>query len=61
MFEKFRASRAAKVAAAAEQQKTLAVQHVLRNWQAERDEAQHLVDVNAGPKQPRPLVENSHT
>ena len=40
MFEKFRASRAAKVAAAAEQQKTLATQDVLGNWQAERDEAQ---------------------
>jgi hypothetical protein len=45
VFEKFRASKAAKVAATAEQQKTLAAQQALRNWQAERDEAQHLVEL----------------
>ena len=45
MFEKFRANKAAKTAAAAEQQKTRAAQQAQSNWQAERDEAQHLVDL----------------
>jgi len=45
VFEKFRANKAAKVAAAAEQQKTRAAQQALSNWQTERDEAQHLVDL----------------
>jgi hypothetical protein len=45
VFEKFRANKAAKAATAAEAQKTHAVQQAVRNWQAERDEAQHLVDL----------------
>ena len=45
MFERFRANKAAKAVAAAEQQKARAAQQAQGNWQVERDEAQHLVDL----------------
>ena len=45
MFAKFRANKAAKAATVAEQQKTRAAQQTLQDWQAEHDEAQHLVEL----------------
>jgi hypothetical protein len=45
VFERFRANKAAKAVAAAEQQKARAAQQAQGNWQVERDEAQHLVDL----------------
>jgi hypothetical protein len=45
VFEKFRANKAAKTAAVDEQKKTRTAQQALSNWQAERDEAQHLVEL----------------
>jgi len=65
VFEKFRANKAAKVAAAVEQQKTLAAQHALRNWQAERDEAQHLVELataqGTGTNETELILQNGET
>jgi hypothetical protein len=45
VFAKFRANKAAKAATVAEQQKTRAAQQTLQDWQAEHDEAQHLVEL----------------
>jgi len=45
VFEKFRASKAAKAAAAAEQQKKGAALQARNNWRAEHDEAEHLVEL----------------
>jgi hypothetical protein len=48
VFEKFRANKAAEAAAAAQQQKKRAALQDQNNWQAERDGAQHLVELATG-------------
>ena len=45
MFEKFRANKAAKAVAAVQQQEKRSALQGRSNWQAEHDEAQHLVEL----------------
>jgi hypothetical protein len=45
VFEKFRANKAAKAAAAVQQQEKRSALQDRSNWQAEHDEAQHLVEL----------------
>ena len=45
MFEKFRANKAAKAVAAVQQQEKRSALQDRSNWQAEHDEAQHLVEL----------------